>query len=449
MQDGDIKYLSKVRAQYEGYPYPGRDPADEKQRLLATSIDALGKISHYGFSGRKDLRQGSRLLVAGGGTGDAVIYLAEQLRGTDSELCYLDISNASMNIARQRAEVRGLDNIEWIHDSLLNLPDLSLKPFDFINCSGVLHHLEDPTAGLQALTSVLRDDGCLGLMVYAQYGRTGVYQAQELMRRINNGEPDVQRQIDNARLVLDELPPSNWFRHQDSDWIDEIERYGDIGIYDILLHTQDRAYTVPELYELLESVDLNLLAWVGPAGSRRRYDPLTYISDPELSVKIGAMPCREQEAIAELLDGGIRKHAVYASRHGDSAARSADLDQVPYCVAPIPTGEKAYHGLKNSNDQSFQLRSPNSNIVLTVIPDLLTKFVLRHLDGNRCLREIFDTVLADADLPASDIPTDDALLKSFDTFYRVFNNADLMFLRHRSIPPYRTQGELHSAMLGS
>jgi 2-polyprenyl-3-methyl-5-hydroxy-6-metoxy-1,4-benzoquinol methylase len=54
--------------------------------------------------------------------------------------------------------------------SLLDLPSLGLGPFDYIDCCGVLHHLEDPAAGLAALKSVLDPAGGIGLMLYGTLG---------------------------------------------------------------------------------------------------------------------------------------------------------------------------------------------------------------------------------------------------------------------------------------
>ena len=83
-----------------------------------------------------------------------------------------------MDIAKQRASIRGLNNITWMHTSLLDLPSLDIGKFDYINCSGVLHHLESPQEGLAALNSVLKQDGAILIMVYAKYGRTAIYQIQ-------------------------------------------------------------------------------------------------------------------------------------------------------------------------------------------------------------------------------------------------------------------------------
>ena len=120
-------YLPDVRSQYEALPYPARNPQDDHQRLVRTWLEDLPMVNHYGFAGKQSFGHRFRALVAGGGTGDATIFLAEQLRHTDAQIVHLDMSQAAMTIARERARIRGLANIRWVHDSLLNLPALGLS----------------------------------------------------------------------------------------------------------------------------------------------------------------------------------------------------------------------------------------------------------------------------------------------------------------------------------
>jgi hypothetical protein len=44
--------------------------------------------------------------------------------------------------------------------------------------------LPDPDAGLRALRNVLKPDGAMQLMVYATYGRAGIYMLREFCRRV-------------------------------------------------------------------------------------------------------------------------------------------------------------------------------------------------------------------------------------------------------------------------
>src|SRR5262245_11012119 len=103
----------RVRAQYEAFPYPPRDPRDEAKRLVEGSPSHLLEIDHYVFAGRRDFTQPFRVLVAGGGTGDGTIMLAQHLadRGCPAEIVYIDISAAARTTAEARARQRDLRNI--------------------------------------------------------------------------------------------------------------------------------------------------------------------------------------------------------------------------------------------------------------------------------------------------------------------------------------------------
>jgi hypothetical protein len=80
--------FSKVREQYELLPYPPANPEDERRRLVRTWLDDLPMINHYCFGGRQSFAGGFRALVAGGGTGDGTLFLAEQLRHTDARIVH-------------------------------------------------------------------------------------------------------------------------------------------------------------------------------------------------------------------------------------------------------------------------------------------------------------------------------------------------------------------------
>jgi SAM-dependent methyltransferase len=236
-----------VQAQYEAYPYPARNPHDEAKRLRVVSPSQLFQLNHFAFGGQRDLKNPLRVLVAGGGTGDAAIMLGQQMidAGVPGTVTHLDLSAESQDIARQRAQVRGLDNIEYVQGSLLDVGELGLGTFDYIDCCGVLHHLEDPLAGLHSLISVLAPDGGLGIMVYGELGRTGVYHVQDMLRTLAPVDDDASSRVETAKRLLQALPPTNWFVRNGQ--LTDHKGGGDAGVFDLLLHSQDRAYRVPEL----------------------------------------------------------------------------------------------------------------------------------------------------------------------------------------------------------
>lgn len=321
------KTTNTVRKQYERYPYPLRDPADERKRLIITGLDDLAAVNAYCYRGRRDFRTGFRALVAGGGTGDAVVHLAHQLRETNAKIVYVDLSQASTDIARRRIESRGLGRfVEWRHASLLDLPKMGLAPFDFVNCSGVLHHLADPVAGLAALRSVMKDDGAMGLMVYGQYGRTGVYQMQELMRVVNPPGLDEAEAVARTRAMLAGAPETNWYRRGAS--LFNVGNHNDVEVYDLFLHSQDRAYTIPQLHEYLGTSGLRLQEF--SVDYRSLYNPLLFTADPALRESLTQLPRERQQAAAELMTGAIIKHAFWATPSANTQIDRRDPDNIPF-----------------------------------------------------------------------------------------------------------------------
>ena len=176
--------------------------------------------------------------MAGGGTGDAAIMLAQHLADTGGphEVVYLDMSRASTEIAKVRAEARSLTNIRFLTGSILDLNGLAPGPYDYIDCCGVLHHLEDPPAALATLRGALDENGGMGLMVYAPLGRTGVYSVQAMLSALDRGEAPQQR-VATARALLEALPATNWLKR--NPCIADHLQAGDAGLYDLVLHRRD------------------------------------------------------------------------------------------------------------------------------------------------------------------------------------------------------------------
>ncbi len=81
----------------------------------------------------------------------------------------IDISGDAVAAGRERAKERGLTNVEFQKGSVLALP-LSDALFDYVVCSGVIHHTPDPYKGFQELVRVLKPGGKLFLSVYGKGG---------------------------------------------------------------------------------------------------------------------------------------------------------------------------------------------------------------------------------------------------------------------------------------
>jgi SAM-dependent methyltransferase len=433
-------YLPEVRNQYEALPYPPCDPQDDRKRLVLTWLEDLPMINHYCFAGKQSFQNGFKALVAGGGTGDATIFLAEQLRHTDAQVVHLDMSEASIGLAKERAQIRGLTNIRWVHDSLLNLPALAaeLGKFDYINCSGVLHHLADPDLGFKALQSVLKKDGSIGLMVYASSGRTGVYQMQELMRLVNASEADAQRKIANTRELLASLPATNWFLR--SEDLHHDHKAGDAGLYDLLLHSQDRSYSVGELFDWLggeadgaKSGHGMHLEFTDVQRGRTPYLPHMVLGakPPPMTAALRKLPRRKQYEMAELMAGSIITHSLYVTRNAACTAPYGDAAYVPFFYHEPLTGEVAAQVFGSNKGQPFMLRHQHSGISVMVNPGKYGAKILALIDGQKTFGEIFEQFRAAWHGKAA-APDNAVLFADFAESYDVLNALDRLLLRHPS-----------------
>ncbi len=434
-------FLQPVKDQYEAYPYPQRNPKDELKMLWSTYGCNLLEMNYYCFGGKETFQNGFRVLDAGGGTGDSTIFLAEQLRDMKgAEVVYADISTASMDIAKERARIRGLTNITFIQKSILDFPKAKeMGKFDYVTCSGVLHHLEDSDAGLAALKSVLKEGGAMGIMVYGKYGRTGIYQMQDLMRLVNGDEESMAKKIANAKGVVSSLPASNWVKMAENLAPDH-KTFGDIGYYDLFLHSHDRCFDIPGLYTWIEKQGLHLTEFAITEW-RNMLDPEMFIKDQNLLKIVKSYDIKKQRAIMEILVGNIFKHTVYASSMENPKASLDDLDMVPF-----------FHGISPSNVYEFMENNPGRQIIfnhknghkITINPQPYTKMIFKYLDGNRTFKEIFEQIHQDL---KDETVTDEKLMVDFKSMFETFIKLDWMLIRHKSVSKMPELNELQSRMI--
>ena len=162
-------------------------------------------------------------------------------------------------------------------------------------------------------------------MLYGALGRTGVYHAQDILKLIAAGADDATR-LDVARRLIKGLPETNWLAR--NRYVRDHLDGGDAGLYDLLLHSRDRAYTVPEIGAMVEAAGLAITGFIEPA----LYDPANYLADSELTPRVAALPWLERCAVAELLGGTLKRHTFYVvakRRAAEAVAAPDDRRAVP------------------------------------------------------------------------------------------------------------------------
>ena len=401
-----------VRAQYEAHPYPARDPKDEVKRLVEGSPSHLLELKHYLFAGGRAMPKKLRVLVAGGGTGDATIMLAQHLKdaGWPAEIVYLDISDASRAIASARADARGLGTIRFIGGAIEELATLAPGPYDYIDCCGVLHHLVYPAGALSILAAQLAPAGGMGIMVYGELGRSGVYETQAMLRAIGGDRPVAQR-LDLARRLLKQLPATNRFRRNPA--VADHLAGGDAGLQDLLLHARDRAYLLPELIELVGGAGLEIAALIEPW----RYQPERFLNDPHLLKQLASLDWLERAVFAEALTGNIKTHVAYLVRAGENAGRGASADD-PSLIPVLKgfDGPALARGLKPGAGITVQA----DGLTLKLPLPARAGPILALVDGKRSIGEIV-AALAEGG--------DDARIEAdFRATFDVFNALNRLFL---------------------
>jgi len=325
--------VSHIKEHYDAYPYPARNPQDERKRLITGSPSNPMEIDHHVFGGARDWNVPLQVLVAGGGSGDGLIQIAQIL--TDAkrpyDITYIDLSSSTRKIAEERASIRGLTNITFITGSLLDAPEYGL--FDYIDCCGVLHHMPEPQAGFDALASALAPKGGLGFMVYAPYGRSGVYPLQQAFGALSTGMT-AQNRLAFGKAVFQRVPQNHEFKRNTlvGDHND-----GDAGFYDLLLHSQDISCSVRDVVNYLETAGLELANFTQPAMySLKDLLPADF-KQPEGLNRTAEMH------LAEKLRGNMKTHMGYAVKAGAMVnIEPTKSSGIPHFIGEDPKKAEAF-----------------------------------------------------------------------------------------------------------
>lgn len=299
---------------YEKYPYPCHD--EDLGEMLAGRQVVIGNPRHWyhAYFPSRAPSEPLDVLVAGCGTREAARLAAGS---PEARITGIDLSEASLAATRRLKEKHGLDNLDLRRLSLEDAAALD-RGFDLIFCSGVLHHLADPLAGLAALRGVLRPGGAMNIMLYGRHGRLGIDMLREILRR--SGARCDAEGIAEARRWFWNLPRQNPFR-------ESLLRLNDInydaGVADLLLHPRERNYTVPEIYEFLSRAGLVLQRFLCQAHYKPRCSAIA--TDPALLERTQSLPPSEQYAVTELFRGDMKKHVFIACR-GDRPVSEYAID---------------------------------------------------------------------------------------------------------------------------
>lgn len=240
----------KVRSQYEENPYPRwrhlppRTEFDQLTSYVSASIRQQEKIG----SAASDQ---TKVLIAGAGTGQHPIVAAKCL--PKSAVLAIDLSRASLAYATREAKALGVQNVAFAQADILKLAEADVQ-FDLIESCGVLHHMEDPEAGLQALLKILKPGGYLKLGLYSKIARHAINAARDRFAASGHASDLSGIRAFRRDLIGSDDPAVQSLR---AVW----DFYSASEFRDLVMHVQEHQFTLPQISALLKRNGLKFLGF--------------------------------------------------------------------------------------------------------------------------------------------------------------------------------------------
>jgi 2-polyprenyl-3-methyl-5-hydroxy-6-metoxy-1,4-benzoquinol methylase len=336
------------------------------------------------WSGHR-ISPGSQIWVAGCGTNQAIITA---LRFPEAAVLGTDIADRSLEICQKSAENLGVANLT-LSKSSLNGP-IQSKQFDYIICTGVIHHNTNPSSALRNLAASLKQSGVLELMVYNSMHRSVPQTVQRAMRLLmanSAGDtPDVQLRI--IRSMMDKFPLENSV-HQ--AWID-LKDLPEEMVADTFLQPVEWSYTVDSLQDLLRGAGLE---YVLPClnqfdGMAERLDWNLKLDDESICRRYYSLSDIERWTVSNLLMAEMSPMLWFYVQRQDSP--HARIPERQVCERFAETRfEKyscgAFNYIRSSSGYSragkaFTIPAPSVPI------DELSRRVFEIVDGRRTIGEV-------------------------------------------------------------
>lgn len=285
----------RVRALYSQYPFPNTE------YHLDYGVQLLRFFSQVAPAGKKSLLEGAKILDAGCGTGNMATQIAR--RFPSSRVCGVDLTPASIEIARENAAKKGVTSAEFRVDDLLTM-ELG-EAFDVILSIGVLHHLADMSLGLKNLAGHLDDTGYLVLWLYGKYGRLRLNLNQRMFRILFQHVDSLATKVALTKQALASFPRQYTACHfnvpsteieNDFEKSMEFAFDNEAWLVDQFLHVNEKTVNMDDILELLGQSGLRMTRWLSVS-----QDIASYTQEKEIISRFRGLDQRDQLLFLDLL----------------------------------------------------------------------------------------------------------------------------------------------------
>jgi SAM-dependent methyltransferase len=229
------------------YPWPQMTyPTYEDPHCGTTFLNQeLGDWTHTRIPRRP------RIWIAGCGSNQATLTA---LKFPGAEILATDISTPSLAVCEKNLAQVGATNIT-LKEQTINDAEYA-EEFDYVICTGVIHHNADPSIPLARIAAALKRDGILELAVYNYYHRILTTAYQKAMRLLFMGdrEIDLDQQLDVTRDLMESFPVENTL----SFYLKQEQNQSREYLADSFLQPVEHSYTVESLAALLATAGLEI-----------------------------------------------------------------------------------------------------------------------------------------------------------------------------------------------
>ena len=251
----------KVKSQYEENPYPRWRYSSHQINQKISIIQAINNEINPNYIRQNINNKKLKVLIAGCGTGNQILQTQKY---KNAQITAIDLSLSSLSYAQRKINELKIDNVELIQMDILEVSLLE-EQFDIIECSGVLHHMDDPSKGLRALLNILKNNGFLKLGLYSELARQDIVKAKNYIssKKLQTNEEDIRNF--RKKVGSGEIPTLNSLTLRP-------DFYTLSSCRDLCFHIQEHRFTINQLQETIESNKLKFLGFLLPIPIKSLYN---------------------------------------------------------------------------------------------------------------------------------------------------------------------------------
>jgi len=237
----------RVNEMYTRFPYPSPTKGRRKYNELANLLALFSRECDIELVGKK-------ILDAGTGTGHRLAEAASMFKRT--YFTAVDLSEASLAVAKATAREAGIDNVEFRIHNLLD-DGAQIGVFDIVLSMGVLHCLADPHRGLRNLVRNLTDAGVVFLYLYGRLGSRERMRRKQVVATLLRNQVDFDRGVQMVKDLGFALDEYGWsYENDDETTINAM-------IVDAFLNVNDILYDCEDIHALMAQSGLHGYAIYG------------------------------------------------------------------------------------------------------------------------------------------------------------------------------------------